>query len=451
LAILAVGLPLLFAKRGALTSAGEVFIGVAVLILGVWFLRESVFGLGVSENDALGMWLEKVSNAGFAGVILFVFVGAALTVVAYSSAAVMVLTLVFIGEGLPFELAAAMIVGENLGTTITANLAALTGNIYAKRTALAHFLFNGFGVVWVLLLFNVFVGAIGQLTDWFFPYGHPGEAGNYDAARWGLCLFHTTFNLINAAVLMWLVDSLMNVVNRVIPFKGEDIVFTLEYIGNGPLNTPELSLLEAYKETARFGKITARMNGLLDKYMDASEEEERKTLLEKIGRYEDITDRIEMEIGKYLTALSRDEISQRAAERVRELLSVAGDLERVGDIYFQLAKKLESKNDERIYFLPEQRQNIKKMIAKMEEAFKVMQENLAVSPERVNTEAAVRVEDDINRLRDELKTKHLQDIGSGVYSLQSGVYYSDLFLALEKIGDLIASVSYAAAGTTKAG
>lgn len=441
LPVLAFGLPMLFLNNKNLNNWGEVIIGFALLFLGLGTLQESMFSI----NAELLYALHSLTDMGVLSVILFLFLGSILTVVLQSSSAALVLTLVLCLNGLPFELGAATILGENIGTTVTANLAALSGNISAKRAARAHFIINAIGVIWMLMVFGLIINGI----EYFMSGTALGSPFNTDGSYsviYGLAIFHTLFNFMNMLFLIWLVPDIERIVTKIVPSKGDDTIFHLEYISTGLMGTPELSLLEAYKETSRFGKLTAKMNGMLMQLLEETDNKERHRLIEKIHKYEEITDRVEVEISNYLSNISESTISMRTSAKVRSLLSIANDLERIGDYYYQMSKRLERKNKNKIYFLPEQRDNIKQMLMLIEKALGVMVENLSTESDNVDLEAAMLVETEINALRDSLRKKHLKNLEKGVYSIKSGLYYSDLFQFSEKVGDHIINISEAYTG-----
>jgi phosphate:Na+ symporter len=441
LPVLAVGLPMLFLNNKHFNNWGEVIIGFALLFLGLGVLGESI---GAIDSNLLA-GLGDITDMGILSVILFLFLGSILTVVLQSSSAALVLTLVLCLHGLPFELGAATILGENIGTTVTANLAALVGNVSAKRAARAHFIFNAIGVIWMVLIFWPFLRGIDVLTqNW--GLGSVFEPAHPTAVIYGLAIFQTLFNLITVLMLVWLVPFIEKVVIRIVPQKGDDTVFSLEYISTGLMGTPELSLLEAYKETSRFSKLTSRMNTMLLNLLEETDAKARKKLLDKIRKYEEITDRVEVEITNYLSKLSEGTISMRASAKVRGLLSIANDLERIGDLYYTMSKRLERKNSNKIYFLPEQREHLKKMLLLLDHAFEIMTANLSTESDKVNLEAAHLAEEEINEYRDMLRKKHLKNLEKGVYSVKSGMYYSDIFQSCEKVGDHIISISEAYTG-----
>jgi len=336
-------------------------------------------------------------------------------------------------------MAAAMVAGENVGTTITANIAAVIGNVHAKRAARAHLIFNLFGIAWIILFFPQFVGFISWIFDGLHNLFGGGELASEKTLK--LAFFHTSFNLFATVILLWFTNVISRVVIRMIPSKGDDEVFTLEYIGAGVMGTPELSLLEAYKEAAKFGKITSRMSEFVNQILEETDSRNKKKLLKKVKKYEEITDRVEVEIANYLGQVSRGEMSPRTSVRVRGLLSIANDLERIGDIYYQMSLTLENKEDKKVYFLPEQRESLKNMFALVDEAFVIMVENLKTDSDRVDITPAIEKEREINKFRDKLRSQHLKDIEHQKYGINSGMIYIDLFSQLEKVGDHIINVS----------
>lgn len=441
LPVLAFGLPMLFLNNKNFNNWGEVIIGFALLFLGLSALNNSMFNMDPQLLTAL----QGLTDMGVLSVILFLFLGSILTVVLQSSSAALVLTLVLCLNGLPFELGAATILGENIGTTVTANLAALAGNISAKRAARAHFIFNVIGVVWMVMVFGLFLNAI----DYFMSsttLGSPTNTDNRFSVIYGLAIFHTAFNFINVLFLVWLVPFIERVVIKLVPQRGDDPIFHLEYISTGLMGTPELSLLEAYKETSRFSALTAKMNNMMRSLLEETDAKERRRLLDKISKYEEITDRVEVEISNYLSNISEGTISMRTSAKVRSLLSIANDLERIGDLYYQMSKRIERKNNNKIYFLPEQRENLKELLLLVEKAMDIMVENLSTESDKVNLEAAQQAEQAINELRDKMRKKHLKNLEKGVYSIKSGLYYSDLFQYAEKVGDHVINISEAYTG-----
>jgi len=324
LPILAIGVPMLFMKKDQVKSLGEFLVGFALLFMGLSALKNEVKILHLEENQAFIDFITGMGSGGYGAVLLFVLIGTLLTIIVQSSSAAMALTLIFVAEGLPLELAAAIVLGENIGTTVTANLAAMIGNVHSKRAARAHLLFNIFGVIWMLIIFFPFIEMIKGLMEHIFNI-EDMDAGKINQNT--LALFHTTFNIINTLILIWFVNYIEKIVIRFTPSKTDsDEEYTLEYMGANFMLIPEMSILEATKEVAKFGDITARMNSFVRKYINTSSISEKEELLEKISKYEEITDRIEVEIVDYLGEISKMEISEEASESLRAMLSISGNL-----------------------------------------------------------------------------------------------------------------------------
>ena len=445
LPIIAIGFPMMFSKRASLKSWAEVIIGFALLFLGLNALKGSVPDLK-SSPEVLS-FLANYADSGMLSTLIFIGVGTLLTLIVQSSSAAMALTLVMCFEGwIPFEMAAAMVLGENIGTTITANLAALIGNVHAKRAAMAHFIFNVFGVIWMFLLFRFFITGIDAFM--YTSYGiSPLDKDQYESIPIALSIFHTTFNIINVTVLFAFVPFIARVAEQLVPSRGDvDEETKLEYIGSGILATPELSLLEAKKEIAKFGKITNRLFGFTSEILYEQNQKKFTDQLRRIAKYEDITDKMEIEIADYLSKVSQGELSENSSFRVRGMLSIINDLERIGDICYQISKNIERKRDQKANFNDEQKENMSKMFASVEDAIQNMLENLDSDYTQVNIRKAELLEVEINDSRNKLRNLHLQDIANKKYSFESGLFYNDLFSSCEKIGDHIFNVNEAIVG-----
>jgi len=261
-----------------------------------------------------------------------------------------------------------------------------------------------------------------------------------------LSIFHTVFNIANAVFLIGLVDFIARTVTKMVPSKGDDEEFRLEYIDTGIMLTPELSIMEAKKEVAKFGKITVRMSGFIRTLLLESDSKKKKKLNEKIKKYEEITDQMEIEISTYLAKVSENEMTTLTSQRLRGMLSIVNDLERIGDIFYQMSKTLERKEEEKIWFTPEQRNNVIKILSKVDEAFEIMLKNLESDYGTEPMESAVEKEKEINELRNELRIAHLKDMQNKNYSFKGGMVYNDIFSSCEKIGDHIVNVSEGVAG-----
>lgn len=444
LPVLAFGVPMIFMNKVWYRNLGEFLVGFALLFIGLDALKGSVKALDLAHNEAFLSWITSVGDSGMWSILLFVFIGTLLTVIVQSSSAAMALTLTFIGEGLTYELAAAIILGENIGTTITANLAALVGNVHAKRAARAHLIFNLFGVAWMLLVFFYFIDWISDIFNWLEaqPWASRLQGTEEDHHRYSLALFHTVFNIINTVLLIWFVRFIEKTVTKLVKAKrGEDDIFHLEYIGNGTLRTPELSLLEAKKEVAKFGKITSKILPYVRSLLTEHNPKVRNKLLKKISHYEEITDRVEVEVATYLSKVSEGKLTEESSKKVRGMLSIVNDLERIGDIFYQMSLIIDRKNAEKIYFTPEQRSSILEMFDLLDEAFKRMTENLSVDTKKVDLVSAQNIEARINEKRNALRKEHLSNMEEGKYHVKSGMVYSELFSLSEKVGDHIINVS----------
>ena len=316
-------------------------------------------------------------------VMIFVVIGTIVTVLVQSSSAAMALTLVLC-IGLPLEFAAASVLGENIGTTITANLAALIGNIHAKRAAVAHLIFNLFGVIWMLLIFYFVIENIEGLminNDLKLPLDNSSpENLAKSKIQWSLATFHLVFNIANTSILLWFIPFIQNTVIKLIPIKDEDDEhFQLKFIGTGSLTT-EFSILEAQREMVKFGKITAKINGFIKSLLFETDSKKVSKLLSKVKKYEEITDRVEQEVVEFLSKVSEGQLSEDSSIHIRGMMSIAGDLENIGDIYFQMSKTLERKKERKFYFIPKQRNNLIEMIEILDEAFLIMNKNLENGP-----------------------------------------------------------------------
>jgi phosphate:Na+ symporter len=441
LPIIAIGFPLLFMKGDRTRSFGEFLIGFGLLFMGLDALKNAVPGL----DSGIMMYLEPLTGMGVFSTLLFVGIGTIITVIIQSSSAAMTLTLVLCGKGLPFELAAAIVLGENIGTTITANLAAMIGNVHAKRAARAHLMFNLFGVVWMIVVFPFFLNGIDSYigsTSLRSPLAADAEP---QAIQWALTLFHIAFNIVNSLILIWFVDFIAKTAVRMVPSRGEDDEFRLEYIGRGILSTPELSVLEARKELSKFGAIIRKMNGFARSLIFEKDDKKKSKLNARIGKYEDIADRLQVEVDTYLAKIGEGELSDRSIRDVRAMLSISGDLERVSDLYYQFSKIFQNKEKKKIWFTPEQRTGLDHMFLLLDNASIEMISNLDKLNEP-DLKPARLCEKTINEHHDKLKKKHLNKIGKKDYNIEGGMVYTEMVGLTEKVGDHMYEVSEALTG-----
>ena len=447
LVIISIGAPFLFFGKSKMKAWAGAIIGFALLFMGLGELKGAVPGLDASSP--LVQFFADFNTGSFWSILMFVGLGTIVTVVIQSSSAAMALTMTLVAAGvIPFEVACAMVLGENIGTTITAELASLIGNVHAKRSARIHSMFNIIGVAWAVILMPFLIDGI----VWFMEFtgaGNPipeydtnGGIIKKDSYNTGIAIFHTTFNLLNVLLLIGFVPQLVGLVERTVKSKGEDDEeFHLEFISAGMMSTPDLSITEAKKEIEKFGHIAQRMNGFISNLLVEKENKKIGKLIKKVKKYEEITDRIELEVADYLAKVSKGEMSTDTSIRIRGMLSIIGDLERIGDIYYQISKTIESKHEKKIYFKPENREKLVKLAGLVDEAFDIMMENLSENYSSVTIEKALAKEKEINKYRNTIRKQHLQDIGAGEYNAVTATLYSNIFHSLEKVGDHLINVT----------
>ena len=445
LPLLAFGVPMLFMKKDKTKHIGQFIIGFAILFWGLSELKHAV--PDIKNNPELLHFLGNYADMGLLSNLFFILVGTILTIVVQSSSASMALTQTLCFSGIiPFEVAAAMILGENIGTTITAELASLPGNVHAKRSARIHSLFNVIGVTWMVLLisFTPFLEITRTIAVNWLSSPDPYTA---EGAPMGLAIFHTTFNALNVGIMIWFVPVLVRMATKSVKSKGDsDEEYHLEYISTGIMSTPEMSILEAQKEIAKFGDVVSRMNGFLKGLITTTDAKEISKTLARIKKYEDITDRIEIDVADYLAKVSQGEMSEESSIRVRGMLRIIGNLERMGDIFYQMSKAIERKNEQKVYFTPEQREKLLNMFDVVQAALNNMEKNLKSEYEGITLTKAIELEDAINKYRKTIRKEHFESVEKGDYNFQSATIYSDLFNSLEKIGDHAINVTEGVTG-----
>ncbi|PWJ42754.1 Na/Pi cotransporter family protein [Sediminitomix flava] len=448
LPIIAIAFPMMFSNSKKLKDWADVLIGFAFLFLGLDALKNAVPTLSADQlsflSDFTGHWYSP---------IIFVIIGTIVTVVVQSSSAAMALTLVLCNQGLiPFEIAAAMVLGENIGTTITANLAATVANFHAKRAARAHMIFNLFGVVWMLLVFQFFLKGIDwymiNYTDMGTPFAAVSDwmvddnGEKISPVPMALSIFHTSFNILNVIIMIGFIPFIQKLVEQMIPAEEEEMDFHLEYINPHEILGAEASLIQAKKEIIRFGDIVSGVNDLVLQLLETDETESktRKRLISKIRKIEDVTDQMEVELVSYLAKVSQNEaITKHSSNMIRSLLSIAHDFERIGDIYKSVTIIMERKYEEKIYLSDMQKQSMIKYLELEKNAFQIMKKNLQASDSNVDYEAANQAELAINKYRRQLRTEYLDQADK--YSIPVSLAYNDLISVIERVGDHIHSVS----------
>lgn len=437
LPILAIAMPMMFSKKQNLKNWAEFLVGFALLFMGLAALKDAVPDL--KEYPAVIDFLVEFRNPGILTRLLFVGLGTIITIVVQSSSAAMTLTILLCTQGLPIEIGAAMILGENIGTTITAEIAALIGNVHAKRSAKIHSLFNIIGVTWMVILLPYFLDLIHYIL--------PAPSGD-DADKYTLATFHTMFNMLNVMIMIWFVPQLVRLATRLVTSKGdEDEEFHLTYLGTqGAPLAAEVSIVEAQKETVKFGKITIKMMDLLKKQLAEEDEGKRTKHRNKIEELETMTDEIEENIASYLVKISEQRLTEDSSIIIRSILSISTDLERVADIIYRMSKDINRGNNQKLKFTEKQHENIAKIFSLLDEAFVVMRANLEGAYGKVDIGDAIAIEHQINELKTKLRKKHLKATEQKEYDVKSGIIYKDLFFSAEKVADHIINISEAVRG-----
>ena len=440
-------------KKDQRKNIGELIIGFSLLFLGLSFMKESVPDL--RETPQVLEFVRNWSSYGFGSVLLFLAFGTILTLVLQSSSATMAITLIMLSMGwIPFEMACAMVLGENIGTTITANIAASVGNTFAKRAALSHTIFNVFGVIWALILFKPFLRLVGIITENVFGVPNPAAEGfvvtdsnspEGTAALYGLSMLHTLFNLTNTLILIWFTKSIAKAVSWIIkaPKNQEKEVFRLQYISAGPLATPELSVEQAFEEIINFARISKNGADYAKSAINEADSDKFEELRKKLVKYEEISDRIEYEIATFLNKVSAEEISESTSIKIKAMYKIIGELESLGDSGETLSRILSRKNIHKKEFDSESIKNLNAMADAVNATYDVMIENLTAAHkgELVEISNAYNAEDRINTLRNNLRDSVIENIDSKGDNYQASVYFIDIINTYEQMGDFMINVS----------
>jgi phosphate:Na+ symporter len=439
-------------KKNQHKNIGELIVGFSLLFLGLSFMKESVPDL--SETPQVLEFVKDWSSYGFTSVLIFLVFGTVLTLVLQSSSATMAITLIMLSMGyIPFSMACAMVLGENIGTTITANIAASVGNTSAKRAAMSHTIFNVFGVIWALIFFKPFLGLVGLIIE-SFGLPNPSKEGftvssptspESTAALYGLSMLHTLFNTINTAILTGCTGLIEKAVIKIIkaPANQEKDVFRLKYIEAGPLATPELATEQASNEIIHFAEISKRGLGYAREAINETNADKFEELRSKLVKYEEISDRIEYEIAQFLNAVSSDEVSEKTSKEIKAMYKVIGELESLGDSGETISRILSRRNIHKKEFDADSIKKLNQMTDLVEKAYDVMIENLnlAFSGKLDDIANAYAAEDHINTLRNNLRDAAIEDIDSNNKTYQSSVYFMDIISELERMGDFMINIS----------
>ena len=439
-------------KKNQHKNIGELIVGFSLLFLGLSFMKESVPDL--KQTPEVLEFVRQWSGHGFWSVLIFLGVGTILTLILQSSSATMAITLIMLSMGwIPFPMACAMVLGENIGTTITANIAASVGNPAAKRAALSHTIFNVFGVIWALILFRPFLALVGRIIE-FLGFPNPAAEGfavsdpdgaDGTAALYGLSMLHTLFNTINTLILVWFTGLIAKLVSKIIkePEKKEEKAFRLKYIEAGPLATPELATEQAFNEIIHFAQISRNGLGYARAAINETNADKFEELRGKLVKYEEISDRIEYEIATFLNAVSAEEISERTSLMVKAMYKIIGELESLGDSGESISRILSRRNIHNKTFDGSTIKKLNAMVDLVDNAYDVMILNLTLAFEGKLEEIsnAYAAEDRINKLRDNLRDEEIESIESEHRNYQTSVYYMDIVSELETMGDFMINIS----------
>ncbi len=437
--LLAIGMPLIFSGKGNRKSIGEFIFGFSFLFMGLSFLQDAATEMNIGDMVA-GM-LAHVPQDSFFTIILFVIVGALVTMIVQASAATMAITLMLFGMNIPgfgFEQAAALAMGQNIGTTITAFMASLTANTQARRAALAHMFFNVFGVVVFLIVFYPACDAVSWVVENCL-------GGGNDLFK--LSAFHTAFNIINTLLLIGFVKQIEMLVCRVLPMKAQDEDYRLRFISGGLLSTAELSIMEAQKEIHSFAERCQRMAGFVPTLLETKDEMEFNKLFARIEKYENITDSMEMEIASYLNKVSEGRLSDASKTQIQKMLRQISELESIGDSVYNLGRTL---NRHRMHcqesFTADQMQHMMTMLQLVDAALTEMLKRIDLPTTKNGVKVSLNIEHEINNYRTQLKNQNLHDVNAGLYDYQLGVFYVDFISECEKLGDYVMNVVQAGKG-----
>ena len=437
--LLAVGMPLIFSGKGNRKSIGEFIFGFWFLFMGLAFLQEAATAMNI--GDLVAGMLAHVPQDSFFTIILFVIVGAVVTMIVQASAATMAITLMLFGMNIPgfgFEQAAALAMGQNIGTTITAFMASLTANTQARRAALAHMFFNVFGVVVFLIVFYPACNAVSWVVDNVMGGGNE---------LFKLSAFHTAFNIINTLLLIGFVRQIEALVCKVLPMRTKEESYRLKYISGGLLSTAELSIMEAQKEIRHFAERCQRMFGFVPELMQTTDEVEFNKIFSRIGKYESITDSMEMEIAGYLNKVSEGRLSDASKGKIQKMLRQITELESIGDSVYNLGRTL---NRHRMHcqeaFTPEQTQHMQTMLKLVEGSLTEMMKHIDEPETKISIKASINIEHEVNNFRKQLRNKNMHDVNAGLYSYQLGVFYVDFISECEHLADYVLNVVQAGKG-----
>jgi len=457
-----VGIILIYMKKHR--YVGDFLFGLGLLLLGLTTLRMTGTEMDLGHNASVLAFFSSFDPQSFWTTLLFLLLGGVLTFCVQSSAAVMAITMILCSSGaLPIYQGIALVLGENIGTTITSNLAALSANTQARRAALAHLVFNVFGVIWILIVFHPFVNMVCGWVGYDVEMEKQAVSADVFAANaakltFVLAAFHTTFNLINASILIWVIPQIERFVSWVIKSKNvdEEEDFRLHFITAGFMKTPELSVLEAQKEIQSFSERMQRMFGMVQELLNESssltgkkqDDEKFNKLYSRIEKYEGISDNMELEIAKYLEQVSDAHLSDETKGKIRAMLREISELESIGDACYNMARTINRKyTAKQDHFNEQQYSHLHQMMGLTEDALTHMNKLMSGRKESYDANRTFNIENEINNFRNQLKAQNIIDINNHEYTYAEGTVYMDLISECEKLGDYVVNVVEARMGT----
>ena len=440
------GIMLIYSKKRR--YFGDFLFGIAFLFFALVLLSGAGKDLDLEHNPSVIDFFSSFDTKSHLTIITFLLIGTVITCIVQSSAAVMAITILLCSTGvLPIYLGIALVMGENIGTTATANLAALGANAQARRAALAHLVFNVFGVIWVLCLFYPFVNFVCSLVG-YNPDGNMSAAQKATLLPIVLAMFHTCFNVCNTVVLIWFIPQIEKLVCQLIKPKTdkEDEDFRLRFIQTGIMKTPELSVFEAQKEISSFGERIQRMFGMVRELLEIKDGKAFEKLYDRIEKYEGISDSMEIEIAKYLDQVSDAHLSDDTKAKIRAMLREISEIESIGDSCFNIARTIKRKVDNKEEFTEKQHENIHQMFLLVDEALTQMNFMFTHDRHTLDMNRTFNIETEINTFRYQLRNQNIEDVDNHLYTYGIGTMYMDIIQESEKLGDYVVNVAEARMG-----
>ena len=433
---------------------GDFLFGIAFMFLGLGTLRQTGIDLNLGENESVLAFFSSFDPQSFLTTLLFLVIGGVLTMCVQSSAAVMAITMILCSSGvLPIYQGIALVMGENIGTTVTSNIVALSAGTQARRAAFAHMFFNLFGVFWILIVFRPFVDFVCNLVgyDVTLTKETAGEAAffaNSAKLSFVLAAFHTCFNLVNTGILIWFIPQIEKLVCHVIKSKQneEEEEERLMYIQSGIIKTPEIAVFQAQKEIALFGTRIQRMFGMVTDLLEEKDNEKFAKLYARIEKYEGISDNMEIEIARYLEQVSDAHLSDETKQKIRQMMRQISEIESIGDSCYNLARTMNRRKQSNKDFTEKQYDDLRKMIQLTNDSLTQMNRVMQGRREEQDINETFRIENEINGMRDRLKEDNIRAINEHEYDYSVGTMYTDLVSECEKLGDYVVNVVEARLG-----